>query len=212
MGFYKRKRFGKKRKLTDKEAANRKTGKLAKANGAKAEAQILKAGRYYTSKSIMMVHKREESLSKKTGCDFSIFLYQGGAGFIEAKSRNAKSIPLNAVQEHQQAQLSEMERYGHIGMVAVRLCPSKETGEQHWYCVPFSEWKHESKKSLNMDDLEPYKLEWIQTGDGDCVLDLFSSISKHYKSKTIVEAVGPKAKTAEAKPKTKAKRKKKVTS
>lgn len=191
MAFYKKRRFGKKKKLTDKQAANRKTGKLAKANGAKAEAQILKAGRYYTERSVMMIHKREESLSKKTGCDFSIFLYQGGAGFIEAKSRNSKSIPLNAVQEHQMAQLSEMERYGHIGMVAVRLCPNQETGEQRWYCVPFSSWNHPTKKSLNMDDLEPYRLEWIQTGDGDCVLDLFSSINKHYKTKRRVEALDP---------------------
>lgn len=197
MGFYRKRRFSKKKKLTEEEAAKRKTGKLAKANGAKAEAQILKAGRHYTQKSTMMIHKREESLSKKTGCDFSVFMFKGGAGFIECKSRNAKSIPLNAVQEHQQAQLAEMERYGHIGMVAVRLCPNKQTGEQHWYLVPFRDWKHDTKKSLNMSDLEAYKLEWIETGDGDSILDLEKSINSHYKTKTIVEAVGP-TETAES--------------
>ena len=197
MSFYRKRRFPKKKKLTAEEAAKRKTGKLAKANGARAEAQILKAGRYYTENSLMMIHKREETLAKKTGCDFSVFLFKGGAGFIECKSRNAKSIPLNAVQEHQQAQLLEMERYGHIGMVAVRLCPNKELEEQHWYLVPFRDWKHPTKKSLNMADLEPYRLEWRETGDGDSILDLWKSIKKHYITKTIVEAVAPQAETAE---------------
>lgn len=165
--------------MTTQQQANRIKGKKAKANGAKAEAQVLKAGAYYTQNDTMMIFKREENLAKKVGADFSIWLKTGKSGFLECKSRNAKSIPLNAVDELQTAQLQAMEKWGYIGAVVVRLVVDTSTGEQHWFFVPASCWTHPTKKSLNLKDLEPYKLDWKSIG-ADAILDIEKAIKKHY--------------------------------
>lgn len=156
--FGRRKR-SKNTRLTPEQVQSRIRGLKAKANGAKAE-QIVQASAdyfYQLDKSII-VHKRQESLQQKTGADFSLFL-PNGAGYLECKSRNSKSIPLDAVAPHQIEQLLQLEEMGHLGLIIVRLVIDEQA---HWFLLKASQWNHPTKKSFNVKELEAFKVEMIE--------------------------------------------------
>ena len=165
----------KKKTLTPEQLAAKVRGIKAKANGAKAEAIVMASANYfYLQDKQIILHKRNESLQAKTGADFACFTSTGKSGYIECKSRNAKSIPLDAVQPHQIEQLQELEAMGFIGAVIVRLVVDEVA---NWFYVPAKNWSHPSKKSLSLVDLEKYRINIIETDGGD-YLDLVTAINE----------------------------------
>jgi len=82
----------------------------------------------------------------ESGPDYSIWLPSGEAGFIEMKSRKGGRIPLSAVKGLQRTMLDKAARWGQLAFVIVRL-------DEEWYAIDWRRFTHETKRSLNQEDL-----------------------------------------------------------
>lgn len=82
----------------------------------------------------------------ESGPDYSIWLPSGEAGFIEMKSRKGGRIPLSAVKGLQRTMLDRAVRWGQLAFVIVRL-------DEEWYAIDWRRFTHETKRSLNQEDL-----------------------------------------------------------
>jgi hypothetical protein len=82
----------------------------------------------------------------ESGPDYSIWLPSGEGGFIEMKSRKGGRIPLSAVKGLQRTMLDRASRWGQLAFVVVRL-------DEEWYAIDWRRFTHETKRSLNQEDL-----------------------------------------------------------
>jgi penicillin-binding protein-related factor A (putative recombinase) len=112
------------------------------------------------------------------GADFEIFLSNGKSGLFELKYRSSTMITLDAINEKQIDELRLLDRWGFIACILVCLTP-KDTDDQ-WFLIPFRNFAHESKKSLNTKDLQPYKVDLVPNTD---LPDLVSKINELYLNK-----------------------------
>lgn len=146
------------RSYTKQQRSNRE----AQRSGANAEYLVEQRAVIYEAKMVARVRKRHEPYRRvggvgknglfkavntgASGCDFELWLSDGRAGMMEVKSRKAKRIQLGAVGDAQALDLTRLSHWGHLAFVLVRLVDS-------WYLVDYRAWTHESKRSLNEDDL-----------------------------------------------------------
>lgn len=148
---------GKKR---TKSAASR-AASAAQRNGRNAEDLLQSAGNIYERRGEALLCKRYEphrrighavkgvfraAMMGESGPDYSIWLPSGEAGFIEMKSRKGGRIPLSAVKGLQRTMLDRAVRWGQLAFVVVRL-------DEEWYAIDWRRFTHETKRSLNQEDL-----------------------------------------------------------
>ena len=151
--------------------ARKLAGSMAKANGQSFEAQLELLAAAYARHGLLELCKRYEPYKRvsggagsvfkavytsKSGCDFEIWLSDGRAGHIEAKSREAERISKDALDEVQQAQLQRRVDWGQLALVLVRL-------QGIWYMIHYSRWNEGDRQSHNHKQLEEigYKLKVV---------------------------------------------------
>lgn len=164
--------------------ARKLAGAMAKANGASFEAQLELLSAAYARHGFMELCKRYEPYKRvssgagstfraiyagKSGCDFEIWLCDGRAGHLEAKSREAERIPKDALDEAQQAQLQRRVDWGQLALVLVRL-------QGVWYMVNYNRWHEGDRKSHNHEQLA--EIGWkLKVTDG--IPDLMTPLLVH---------------------------------
>tara|TARA_Y100000114_G_C11746230_1_gene321748 strand:- start:751 stop:1314 length:564 start_codon:yes stop_codon:yes gene_type:complete len=143
---------------TKQQRANRE----AQQSGVNAEYLVEQRSVIYEAQMLARVRKRHEPYRRvggvgkngmfkaintgASGCDFELWLSDGRAGMMEVKSRKAPRIQLSCVGDAQALDLTRLSHWGHLALVLVRLVDS-------WYLIDYRAWTHESKRSLNADDL-----------------------------------------------------------
>lgn len=148
-----RRRYPTKQQISNREAQR---------SGANAEYLVEQIGLKYESQMIARIRKRHEPYKRvggvgrnglfkavntgASGCDFEVWLNDGRAGLMEVKSRKATRVPLGAIGSTQACDLTRMTHWGHLALVLVRLC-------ERWYLIDYRAWTHETKRSLNAEDL-----------------------------------------------------------
>jgi penicillin-binding protein-related factor A (putative recombinase) len=166
-----------------------KRGLKSKKAGDYYERIIERLNQYYMTQDLGMIKKRFEPyvrVSKNlsnhrflavntgaAGADFEIFLRDGRSGLIELKYRSSTMITLDAINEKQIDELKLLDRWGFVACILVCLTP-KDTDDQ-WFLIPFRDWAHDTKKSLNLKDLQAYKVSLVPNTE---LPDLVSKINE----------------------------------
>jgi hypothetical protein len=68
--------------------------------------------------------------------------------------RTSKYVPLAILNEKQIEELSLMDSWGYLSLICLYL----NIDDGGFFVIPFSEWKHEKKKSLNLEDLAKFRI------------------------------------------------------
>lgn len=144
------------------DRVRRLAGAMAKSNGANFEAQIEQLCEVYKQHDLLELNKRYEPYKRvgrgsgtsfkgvhigKSGCDFELWLYNGKAGHLEAKSRESERITKDALDDTQQAQLQRRVNWGQLALVLVRL-------QGVWYLIDYARWHEGDRMSHNHKQLE----------------------------------------------------------
>ena len=131
---------------------------------------ITKVSEYYLSKGLGYIKKRYEPYKRvgkplsgsrfigihtgASGPDFEVFLRNGRSGLLEMKMRTSKYVPLAILNEKQIEELSLMDSWGYLSLICLYL----NINDGGFFVIPFSEWKHTKKKSLNLEDLAKFRI------------------------------------------------------
>jgi len=140
------------------------------------EDYLVKLSEYYEQQGLGLIKKRYEPYRRigknlsggrfvahylgMSGADFEIFLSNGKSGLLEVKKRATKSIAFDTLNEKQHEELSKMNAWGFLALVLVYL----ECEEGGWFLIPYSQFTHETKKSLNLKELEAFKVNILANG------------------------------------------------
>ena len=149
-------------------------GRKAQKDGMYCELAIEKLSDEYLEKGYGFIKKRYEPFTRVgkplsgfrfigvhlgvSGADFELFFSNGKSGLLELKKRTGSNIPFDALNEMQHKELKIMLDWGFLSYVLVYLLSSSEDEIGTWYLIPYSQFRHDKKKSLGVSELSPFKV------------------------------------------------------
>lgn len=147
-------------------------GRKAQKDGMQCELAIEKLSTEYLEKGYGFIKKRYEPFTRVgkplsgyrfigvhlgvSGADFELFFSNGKSGLLELKKRTGNSITFDSLNEMQHRELQTMVDWGFLSFVLVYLLSSGTDENGTWYLIPYAQFNHQKKKSLNCSELEPF--------------------------------------------------------